>query len=259
MAYAPPILNDVQNDLTGTSATLNITPPTDLGYASTEVYYRKFGGPNGLPEESWSAGGSYVGVPGTPGNFVQGGLDNDSLYEFVLYADYGIGYSPPSIARRIVTTTDSKPVAERIINDVAAWLNAISTVDGYSHTISQVKVIRTAGQAQLDEYPGAIVYVDFDSYNDSHPVGAITHHINIVVEGWVASYEETDLLDELELWAADIERALLEGRRRSGQARTTSIKMVRRALTEGGEPYGGIIFEVDVHYVTDFGNPYQRR
>jgi hypothetical protein len=259
MANAPPSFDNMVNDLTGTSVTVTVTPPTDVGYVQTESYYRRMSNPNGLPDLTWQAGASHVGVPGVQSTFQVTGLEADQLYEVILYADYGAGFSPPSITRRVVVTSDGIPVPERILHDVASWIRSISVADGYNYDIRDVKIIRSAGTANLDEYPGAIVYGQYDNYNDRRPVGMITKHLKVNVEGWIAAYEDANVLDYLELFIADLETAILAGRRRSGQAVTTSIEQVMRVTTDEGVPFGGVIFNIDIHYRTDFGNPYKRR
>jgi len=259
MAYSPPIFNDAVNDLTGTSVTLTITPPTDAGYVQTHVLYRRISGPNGVSDLIWGSGGVYVGIGGVSGTFQVSGLTADHLTEFILYAEYTPGFSPPSIPRRVTVSDSGQPVVARILEDMKNWLLSIQTINGFNYDMQQVKIIRTAGQAMLDAYPGAIIYADRDRYQDAYPVGEITHHVIVIVEGWVAAYEDVVAEDALEKWGADIEMAILEGRRRGGEAVTTSVNEVARALTDGAEPFGGIILEVDVHYITDFGNPYQRR
>jgi len=257
MVYIPPSFDNLVNDLTGNSATLTITPPNDVGYVQTNIFYRRITGPNGIPESTWSSGGIYIGAAGVQGLHQVSGLQVDQLYEFILTAESAADYSPPSMARRVVISVNVEPVHLRILENIATWLRSITKVDGYNFDIRQVKTIRTPGQAGLDEYPGAVVYEATEERNDTHPIGATTNHMIIYVEGWFQSYENVDI--EIERWRADLEIALLQDRRRGGDAITTHIRAVQKAASEGAEPFGGIFLELDVHYRTDFGNPYQRR
>lgn len=257
MVYIPPSFDKLVNDLTGNSATLTITPPNDPGYVQTNIFYRRITGPNGIPEPAWTSGGAYVGAAGVQGTKQVMGLQDNQLYEFILTAESATDYSYPSITLRVVISTNAEPTHLRILENIATWLRSINTAGGYNFTIGEVKTIRTPGQAGLDEYPGAVVYEANEQRDDTHPLGATTNHMIIYVEGWFQSYEDVDI--EIERWRADLEVALLQDRRRGGDAVTTHIRAVQKAASEGAEPYGGIFMELDVHYRTDFGNPYQRR
>lgn len=254
----PPIFDGVTNDGTGSSATLTITPPVDISYAQTRILYRKMSGPNNVPELTWTDGGIYIGTQGVQGTTVVSGLTDDTLYEFILHAETASGdSSEPSIARRVVISSSGLPVLNRVMNNVIATLQSIAIADGYNFDVIEVRRVRGAGYEHLKEFPGILVYNPRERKEDAYPVGAITNHATIIIEGWIRIYEDPD--QEVELWKADIETAILTDRRRSGDAVTTSIKEVNRYVMEGTEPAAGVMFQVDIHYRTDFGNPYQRR
>lgn len=257
MVYIPPTLNDAVNDLTGSSVTLTITPPNDLGYVQTNIFYRRISGPNGIPESLWTSGGVYIGLPAVQGTAVVAGLENNQLYEFVLTAQDATDYSPPSITLRVLTSASGMPVHSRIMKNLEVELGTIDPANGFNFKVREVKIIRTPGQGGLDEYPGIVLYEATQNRDDTHPVGATTNHMTVFVEGWFQSYENIDA--KIELWEADIEVAILQDRRRGGDAITTHIRAMQKAISDGATPFGMVFAELDIHYRTDFGNPYQRR
>ena len=257
MVYIPPTFDNVVNDLTGSSVTLTITPPNDAGYVQTNIFYRRITGPNGIPVGVWSSGGTYSGAPGVQGTKVVPNLENDQIYEFVLTAESATDYSPPTITRAVLVTSSGKPVHDRILDDIATWLRTVNTAAGYNFDMNQVEVMRVPGQHFIDDPPGAVVYEAINEHNDKFPLGAVTQHMSVFVEGWFCSYE--DVHAELELWQADLNVAILKDRRRNGDAVTTHIRATQKAVSQGSQPYGGVFFELDVLFRTDYGNPYQRR
>jgi len=257
MVYIPPTFDDVVNDLTGASVTLTITPPNDAGYVQTNIFYRRTTGPNGIPVGLWSSGGTYIGAAGVQGMTVVSGLEADQIYEFILTAESATDYSPPTVTRAVLVSSSGKAVKDRILDDVAAWCATITQAAGYNFDVRQVEVFRVPGQSFLDEYPGVIVYEAINDHNDKHPQGAVTQHAMVFVEGWFRSFEDVD--QELELWEADLNVALLKDRRRGGDAVTTHIRATQKAVSQGSSPFGGVFFELDVMFRTDYGNPYQRR
>ena len=257
MAIAAPTFDNLVNDLTGSSVTITVTPPTDPGYVQTTALYRRMSGPNGIPVGVWTSGGTYVGVGGVTGTFQVTGLEDDQLFEFALVAEDASGYSLPSITRRVVVSDSGRPVDSRILDNLAAALNSINTADGYNFDICQVEVLRAPGQTQLDEYPGAVIYEDYETKDDRRPVGGVTNRLTVFVEGWFSAYE--DLKRELELWRADLITALLQDRRRGGDAVTTKVVAARKMTSVGAVPYGGVLVELSILFRTDWGNPYQRR
>lgn len=254
---AGPVLNNVVNDLTGNSATLTLTPPVDPDYVNTKIWFRKVSGPNNIPETTWTDGGSFIGAQGVQATTVIAGLTNNTVYEFILFATLTVAFSEPSIVRRVTITSGSLPVLGRIMNNVIATLETIRIANGFNFDVCEVQRIRSAGFETFNEFPSILVYNSMERKDDSQPVGAITNHAQVMIEGWFKAYEDIDT--EIELWKADIETAILQDRRRGGDAVTTSAKEMNRMIFEGVEPYGGVLFRIDILYRTDFGNPYQRR
>jgi len=111
-----PTLNSALNDLTGTSITLNITPPATGAYSYTQIYYRIMGA------AYWTVGPTYTGVQGVAGNKQITGLTNESNYEFYCCAYSGDYFSNPSAVKRVFCTDDSDTA---FLGQVAVQLNAL--------------------------------------------------------------------------------------------------------------------------------------
>jgi len=98
-------------------ATLNITPPVSATYNFTRIFYRK------RDESSWTAGDTFIGTQGVAGNFIQTGLTNGFIYNFVVFAaDTGGGNSPPS-AELWCRVQGTGPVSEEKL-----WLDNLETI-----------------------------------------------------------------------------------------------------------------------------------
>jgi len=131
MAITAPTLNSVV--ISGTTATLNITPPVDAAYALCQIFYKKYG------LSDWTLGSTYVGSQGVAGSATQSGLLADTLYQFmILAADSSSRYSAPST---VIITHGIELVAENnlfITNAMTLLANSTqfqsfvgaSTVDG---------------------------------------------------------------------------------------------------------------------------------
>lgn len=247
------VINNLTNDLTGTSATVNLTPSSDVGYVQGNIYYRLL---DQYDPSQWIFHGAYIGVPGVPGNYVVNGLTNNAFYEIKVVDSLATNYAVGDLPRRVMITDSGTSLLGRIMANLKSTAESIQKVNGYNFDVYDVMVIREAGD-RLKEYPGIILYAPTNRFDDSHPLGAITKHLTVYVEGWFKAYEDINL--EIELWEADIETAFLNDRRRGQNAVTTSIKVVERQLTNNDPPYGGCLFQVDIHFRTDFGNPYIER
>jgi len=91
--------------ISGTTATINVTPATDAAYALTQVLYKRFG------SSDWTLGLTSVGTQGVAGDISQTGITELYLYQFaVLTADSSGRYSLPSnlvSAKNIVAAAES--------------------------------------------------------------------------------------------------------------------------------------------------------
>jgi len=108
-------------------ATLNVTPPVSANYNFTRVFYRK------RDESSWTVGDSFVGTQGVAGDFIQTGLTNGFIYDFVVFtADTNGGNSPPSAELwcRVQTTG---PVSEEKL-----WLDNLEIIIANSEKFQDV-------------------------------------------------------------------------------------------------------------------------
>jgi hypothetical protein len=246
--------------------TLNITPPAlDVQYVATDIWGRKLSMPTGIgnPWTAWTLVGNYIGVPATPGTVGVGGLENNQLYEFIVSARYLVGaldvYSAPSVAIRRVVSSSGQPATHRILLNVAAAVSSISVANGYNFDMRHVKIIRSAGQANLNEYPGAVIYESYqpDNTRIDTPLGTIRRSFRIVVEGWIADFEDPNT--SLENLAADIEQAVLEDHSRGGDAITTLLTETFKVMDDGAAPILCAVLEFEIHNRTDYGNPYQSR
>lgn len=102
MSIAAPTLNSVS--ITGDTATLSITPPTDAAYSICQIFYKKFG------HSEFTVGSTYVGTQSVAGNATQSGLLANTLYQFmILAADSSSRYSLPS---NIKAATSASTIAE---------------------------------------------------------------------------------------------------------------------------------------------------
>lgn len=98
-------------------ATLNITPPVFVGYNFTRIFYRK------RDESAWTVGGMFVGTQGIAGDFIQTGLDNGFIYNFVVFAsDISADNSPPS-SESWCRVESTGPVSEEKL-----WLDNLETI-----------------------------------------------------------------------------------------------------------------------------------
>jgi len=108
-------------------ATLNITPPTSATYSFTQIFYRK------RDVSAWTEGDMITGTQGVAGDFIQTGLDNGFIYNFVVFAaDTSGGNSPPS-SESWCRVESASPESEE-----KRWLDNLETIIANSprfHTV----------------------------------------------------------------------------------------------------------------------------
>lgn len=98
----PPSFDAIENDGDGDAVTLTITPPATGDYDLAQIFYRIFGSGS-----AWTDGGTYVGSQGVQGTKQVTGLDNITLYEFIIFTEFDTLHSVPTPTRTILCTDNT--------------------------------------------------------------------------------------------------------------------------------------------------------
>jgi phage shock protein PspC (stress-responsive transcriptional regulator) len=260
MAINPPTLVSVAGDGSGTALDVTIIPPVGGTYDYTQVWYVQVQAPRPghppAPLTPWQDGGQFIGTPGTEGVHKVSGLTPGYYYDFVLNAySAADGNSIPSLWGRALAQTDTDPVIERITQDVAGVCEGISQAAGYNLDVQDVRRIRQSGIIKLSVYPAVVIQMMDDDMKDGLPVEHISNDGGLIVEGWLKEGFTEDMDRDLNLFIADIERAVLEDWRRSNNSVTTKAMRWTKFTSEEVAPYGAVRVDFVVKYRHQRGNP----
>lgn len=163
MALTAGTLNSVS--ISGTTATLNITPAVDAAYSLTQPFYKVKG------TAVFIAGATYVGTQGVAGNTTITSLSTDTLYEFmVMTADSSSRYSLPSNIVQAMSTSTSSENNLFIANAITLLSNStnfISFVGGSTSNDALLRIhnreLNSMNPNHTLYFPCANVYFDTDS------------------------------------------------------------------------------------------------
>ena len=250
-------LNSVTNDGDGDAVTLNVTPPGLGAYDTTQIIYRKLSDPRG---KVWISGGTFTGTQGASGDKQITGLDNNNIYEFVVYAQVTSGpcNSAPSLPIRVFVTDKVGSIAERIIVHIKATLETITVANGFNQDIKQVLRLTTeAPQTKFKSLPS----IEFDAetegkFDDIVNVRSDTMRILVTAFTGAKSNIGTALSD----LAGDIEKALEVDGTRNGIATDTVTEEIRREFAAvGQEITGAVEMAVEVDFRHFRGDPYLQK
>lgn len=250
-----PVLNSGTNDETGTSITMNVTPPASGTYDTIEFYYRVIHG------TSWTSGGSYVGTPETAGDHQITGLSNGLNYEVYCYAQLGSSSGVPSAILRVKCSSSTAPVQEQIVDDVISALETITTGNGYHQTLNQVHRVKDAIEPYVDA-PMVDVLISGETNQDEEingSYGITTRDLELSLWAYVKDMNDPD--QELSYIQADVEKALLADVHRGQLAQNTIVNQVSRIyLNRNDNDYtGAISIRVTVRYQHRLTDPYETR
>lgn len=153
--------------ISGTNATINITPPVDASYDHTQIIYKRYGASN------WIVGNTNNGTQGVAGNVTQSGINEPFLYIFsCLMADSASNYSLPSNS---VIAINDEVVSESnlfIENTKVLLSNSQNFMDWTNTTTTEDAKLRISDKeisTLVDEnpkWPLALVYYGGNSKSD---------------------------------------------------------------------------------------------
>ena len=243
-------LDSVSNDETGTSATLTITPPATGLYSGTKTRYRKYG------DTDWTDGETYTGSQGVQGTHQITGLSNNTIYEFFVIAYYSTSHAFPSAITRCWINDGSGTIEERIMDEIQATLEGITTDDGFSQTIA--KVVRRKGTpwTEFTTYPSIDFWLMSENKSLHERVNFQECHMIIDIGAYTSKANPDQALAYL---AADIEKALMVDHTRGGLAIDTNITEHEHVFgEENRKPSGAVFVNVDIHYIHKSNDPYNK-
>lgn len=148
--------------------------------------------------------------------------------------------------------TDS--VKTQILDDIVSTVRGVSAGSTYSRNI------RTASRSAktLPESPiFDVVYVDRTTQRKTF---LMDNYTQVELSVWLVCIVEdgSDIGTAVDAIEADVERALSVDKTRGGIAITTKVLSTEEATTEGMEPLGATLIEVQVLYRHTEGNPYSQ-
>lgn len=161
MAITAPTFNSVS--ISGTTATLNITPPIDAAYSVCHIFYRIFG------HDNYTLGSSYTGSQGVAGNATQSGLLADTLYQFIIFAaDSSLRYSAPSVSKQahgITSVADNNLFVANAITLLSNSSNFQTFTSQATAELAQTRIHNKELNQIVDKlyFPCACVYFETDS------------------------------------------------------------------------------------------------
>lgn len=182
MALTVAVLNSVS--ISGTTATLNITPPAvEAAYALSQIFYKKKG------HSAFTTGSTYVGSLGVAGNATQTGLTADTLYEFMVeVADSASRYSAPSsvlCAQSTATASENNLFVANAITLLSNCTSFISWVGGATASDALLRIhnreLSTKNPNKNIYFPCAVVYYQGDSSNQIDTANFI-RNVNIKIQ-----------------------------------------------------------------------------
>lgn len=148
-------------------------------------------------------------------------------------------------------------VRENILSDIEETLKGISKERGYNNTFAPGAVQRyIVNGNRKSVFPCAIITAGPEDSSPG-PDPYYTNHFTVGIEMFTAQ-EETDLTPTdkiLNSLRADILKALMATYTRGGYARETILKSSTPIIEVEGQPYAGLILELDIVYLQSFNDP----
>jgi hypothetical protein len=146
-------------------------------------------------------------------------------------------------------------VRESILEDLRTTLGGITTANGFNNDIQSVQRWRQQGNS-LVVVPCIVVNAGPEE-KDPVPNPFMTCRLTIYVDIWTrqdeADSRSTDTI--LNSLLGDVEKALTQDITRGGFAKDTNIKSNSLFETLEGQPYSGIVIELEIIYQHKQGDP----
>jgi len=135
-------------------------------------------------------------------------------------------------------------VRENILANILTTLQGITTINGYVNTISSVQRWSQDGNS-LANVPCIIVNAGQEDCEDRP--GFITNcKLSVLLDVW--SVKPTDTDTHLNSLLGDIKKSLMSDYTRGGYAIATRIKNILPFESTEGQPYCGLMVNVEVEY-----------
>ena len=146
-------------------------------------------------------------------------------------------------------------VRENILENLRTVLSAIKTANGYSNDVQSVQRWRQQGNS-LVAVPCVVINAGPEE-KDPVPNPFMTCKFTVYLDVWTrqddADPQSTDTI--LNSLLGDVEKAVMQDVTRGGFARDTNIKSNTLFETLEGQPYSGIVMEIEIIYQHKQGDP----
>lgn len=146
-------------------------------------------------------------------------------------------------------------VREKILIDVEAALNEISTTNGYRTDVKSVQRWDMHGNS-LNAVPCLIISAGEDNWDaDSFPL--ITAQFAVFIEAYIRQAENDAVPPDkiLNKLLGDIYQALTVDETRGGNAERTDIKNITPFETATGQPHAGLVIRAEILYTFKQSDP----
>lgn len=140
-------------------------------------------------------------------------------------------------------------IREKIMKNIQASLEAITTLNGYVNTIISIQRFKQSGQAVLDVPAILIAEGDEDAEYGPHPI--MTKRLEIYLAVVTRQDEEADSRSAAEVvnsLTGDVIRAMANDFTRGGNAIDTIERGSGPIEVEEGQPELGILMRYEIHY-----------
>jgi hypothetical protein len=139
-------------------------------------------------------------------------------------------------------------VRECILEELQNTLSAITKDNGYNNNIANVQRWRQRGNS-LKEIPCIIINTGIET-KEPGPFPLTTCKFSIQIDVWIRQSDDDERPTEtlLNSLLVDIEKALMQDYTRGNKAQNTNLLSIAPFETVEGQPYAGLILEVEVLY-----------
>lgn len=146
-------------------------------------------------------------------------------------------------------------VRENILENLKTALSGVTAANGYANDIQSVQRWRQQGNS-LASVPCAVINAGPEE-KDPVPNPYMTCRLTVYIDVWTrqddSDPQSTDTL--LNSLLGDIEKAVMLDITRGGYAKDTNIKSNTLFETLEGQPYSGIVMEIEIVYQHKQGDP----
>ena len=151
----------------------------------------------------------------------------------------------------------STPITEYIAEEIKAAINAITIANGFNQDLIAIRRKRT-DYRDVAPMDGTVLILQVEDERGEDPVGfAAWDQKFLIVAIVIDSDKATDSIEtRMSKVRDDIRKKLVEDVTRGGYA--TETKNGPATPFDDGEESTGIILETDVHYRTQFADPYTK-